>query len=286
MKRYNYIIFAATCLFLSSCQTDQTGNEITNGGSNYPEDNIVRISNSDVNIIKVKSEEEITTATLGLSIDCTSGENDTYDYNNQEWITTDGGGTWTTETSMLWESSSSINNLFAYSPYDSDFDNSIYAFSAMTDQSTAENIISSDFFTYITTDYTPGESLDLGQAIAIELKHKMVNLQINLTYGNEIADDEISGDIITVYAKTDITYTKSNDAVALKTDATINKITPYTNTDNATAQVIIAPQTIASGSSFIKFIMGNKKYYFITPEEYTFVSGNSYILDVKVGNDI
>jgi len=286
MKSYK-IYFTAIVLLFASCSSND---EITDNRSNFPADKAVRIATTVNKSLQTKSDG-VTPATkytgtdLGLSIDCTA--DDAYDYDNQKWSIADDGTTWTTLSQMLWKNATATNNIFAYAPYDAAFNATSYTFSAQQDQSSS--ILSSDFVTYKSDEYIAGKSLDGNQAIAVTFNHKMAKLKIVLTNGNQYTEDQLKNGIITVNAKTGISYTKSKDIATESSDATLQDITACKSTDAGVneAQVVIAPQSIESGKRFIKFVMTDpaKTYYFTTSEEYNFLSGDAYTLNIKIGKD-
>jgi len=285
MKSYK-IYFLAIVLLLASCSSND---EITDNADNFPADKVVRIATKVNNSLQttksLRSLVDYTGTDIGLSIDCTA--DDAYDYDNQKWSTADNGITWTTLSQMLWKNATATNNIFAYAPYDEEFNSTSYTFSAQQDQSLST--LSSDFVTYKSDGYVAGESLDDGQAIAVTFNHKMAKLKIVFTNGNQYTEDQLADYTLTVNAKTSADYIKSTDVATVSPDSTSQDIIGCNSSDAGIyeAQVVIAPQIIESGKKFIKFVMNDpeKTFYFTASEDYGFSSGYAYKLNVKIGKD-
>jgi len=280
MKSYKTVI-TSICLLLAACQSD---NYVLDENFNYQQNNKIRISATINNKLQTKgSGSEIYTdytenKTIGLIINCSDDNND---YSNAQWTYSSDTETWsnTSGTPMLWGNSTSTNTVLAYAPYNSIFDDESYTFSANTDQSTESNLAASDFVTYKAINYTPGtDSIE----IPIMFSHKLTKLIINFSHGDQY-DDNFTDYTVSINAKNKSTYTQSDDVDRVSITANTKDITPFLSGNKA--EVIIAPQTIIAGTRLITFNIDDDTYYFITPEEYTFASGEYTTLNIRIGKD-
>jgi len=275
---------------LASCQRDS---DVTDSFPNYPDNNQVGISTSvekGVKGMQTKFADEVSYTTysgktLGLCIDCLSDDGGSHDYTNVKWSTADAGASWYSESQMLWESAESENNIFAYAPYVTSYSSSsTLTFAVKSDQSTEEKVTASDFATFNADDYVPGEDLTSGQSIPVLFTHKMVKLFITFNHGDVFTDDEFTNYTVSVKAKGEVTCDPSDGSV-ITTTAAASSIVPMISQENNTAEVIIAPQTIAADAQFIELTINNTVYSFTMSSDYTFESGRPYSLKIKIGKD-
>jgi len=286
MKIYNIAIVAAAFM-MTACQKD---NSPLSSNNNYPEDGIVRVSTID-NGLQTKAEPTNTPYSgdsLGLSI--SYGDGDAYTKSNIFWSTIDGGSTWSPKDQMLWKDASTKASIFAYAPYDDSYtDLTNFSFSVQEDQSSNDALINSDLVTFSNTSYIPDDDLNDNKAIDIAFQHKMSQLVINFTNGNQY-DDHFTNYQVYVNAKKTADYTRDNSGENITaTNGTESDITANTDIADKTSKIIIVPQTIVQNIKFIKLTMNDNgnTYYLKVPtvDGYTFESGKSYTLNVRIGKD-
>ena len=154
--------------------------------SNYPADNVVRITTS-VDGMNTRASYGNSTAKLSSFGFCINNAgNAKYTYDNIK--VTQEGRNWNPATQMLWQNSTTAVDILAYAPYQETtedasgkvkvFGKTDYAFSVKEDQSNAEDY-SSDLIVYKKTGFKPESDLNTNQAVDVSFTHLLS--QLNLT---------------------------------------------------------------------------------------------------------
>ena len=142
--------------------------------SNYPADNVVRITTS-VDGMNTRASYGNSTAKLSSFGFCINNAgSDKYTYDNIK--VTQENGNWNPATQMLWKNSTTAVDILAYAPYQEStedangkvkvFGKTDYAFSVQADQSNAEDY-SSDLIVYKKTGFKPESDLNTNQAVDV-----------------------------------------------------------------------------------------------------------------------
>ena len=178
MKNIIYSIAVIVTVVLVSCSKSDAP------VSGYPADGVVRISPSvAAPLTRAEGSTEFNGSDLGLGL--FYGENDRYNRDNSFWTKDDESGNWNSDTPVLWKNAEAEALVYAFAPYSQDFNSigrSVY-WSIPSDQSAGLDC--ADYLWY--SDKVTPKDLKDGK-LDIELKHALLKLTINLTFGNEFGD--------------------------------------------------------------------------------------------------
>ena len=308
MKAIKILTMAAlaTAVF-ASCSNDEDLAQ-----SNYPMDNVVRITTS-VDGMNTRASYGNSTDKLKSFGFCIKNANsEKYTYDNIK--VTKEGNNWNPATQMLWQNSTTAVDILAYAPYQETtedangkvkvFGKSDYAFSVKADQSNAEDY-SSDLIVYKQTGFTPGSELNTSKAVDVAFTHLLSQLNLTIELRDQFNQDEkkpvteatvtdvkVNGTIIS--SKVD--FSASPISVQVDDTQEATAITPETTefkaagktTDHAAFNysAIVIPQTITAGNFSISFKVDGTDYIWTSTSDVNFVSGNKHQLSLLVGKDV
>ena len=301
MEKIKFLTMAALATaFFASCS-----NEDGLPQSNYPADNVVRITTS-VDGMNTRASYGGSTAKLSSFGFCINNAgSDKYTYDNIK--VTQENGKWNPATQMLWQNSTTAVDILAYAPYQANgnvkiFGKSDYAFSVKADQSNAEDY-SSDLIVFKQTGFTPVSELNTSKAVEVAFTHLLsqLNLIIELrdqfnTNNNTVTkgfvtDVKVNGTIIS--SKVDFSASPISVQVdGTQTAAITPETTGFTPAENATAHAvfnysaIVIPQTVAAGNFSISFKVNNTEYIWTATDAVTFESGKKHELHLLAGKDV
>ena len=279
--------------------------------SNYPADNVVRITTS-VDGMNTRASYGNSTDKLSSFGFCINNANSTtYTYDNVK--VTKEGSNWIPATQMLWQNSTTAVDILAYAPYQETtedatgkvkiFGKTDYAFSVQADQSDAEDY-SSDLIVYKQTGFTPGSELNTSKAVDVTFTHLLSQLNLTIELRDQFNQDEekpvTSATVTDVKVDGTLIRSKVNfaaDPISVQFDGRASKaITPETvaftkadkTTDHATFKysAIVIPQWIMAGSFCISFKVDGTDYIWTSTSDVEFVSGKKYDLLLLVGKDV
>ena len=302
MEKIKFLTMAALATaFFASCS-----NEDGLPQSNYPADNVVRITTS-VDGMNTRASYGGSTAKLSSFGFCINNAgSDKYTYDNIK--VTQENGKWNPATQMLWQNSTTAVDILAYAPYQANgnvkiFGKSDYAFSVKADQSNAEDY-SSDLIVYKQTGFTPGSELNTSKAVDVAFTHLLSQLNLTIELRDQFNQDEkkpVTSATVTD-VKVDGTYLRSKvnfaaDPISVLRDGRASTaITPETvafkkadkTTDHATFKysAIVIPQKVIAGQLCIKFKVDGTDYIWTGTDDALFESGKKYELHLLVGKDV
>ena len=307
MEKIKFLTMAALATaFFASCS-----NEDGLPQSNYPADNVVRITTS-VDGMNTRASYGGSTAKLSSFGFCINNAgSDKYTYDNIK--VTQENGKWNPATQMLWQNSTTAVDILAYAPYQETtedangkvkvFGKTDYAFSVKEDQSNAEDY-SSDLIVYKQTGFTPGTNLNTNQAVNVAFTHLLSQLNLTIELRDQFNQDEkkpVTSATVTD-VKVDGTFIRSKvnfaaDPISVQFDGMASKaITPETvafkkadkTTDHATFKysAIVIPQWIMAGVFCISFKVNGNDYIWTSTSDVNFVSGKKHDLLLLVGKDV
>ena len=279
--------------------------------SNYPADNVVRITTS-VDGMNTRASYGNSTAKLSSFGFCINNAgSDKYTYDNIK--VTQEGSNWNPATQMLWQNSTTAVDILAYAPYQETtedasgkvkvFGKTDYAFSVKEDQSNAEDY-SSDLIVYKKTGFKPESDLNTNQAVDVTFTHLLSQLNLTIELRDQFNQDEekpVTSATVTD-VKVDGTFIRSKvnfaaDPISVLRDGQASAaITPETvafkkadkTTDHATFKysAIVIPQKVIAGQLCIKFKVDGTDYIWTGTSDVEFVSGKKYDLLLLVGKDV
>nr|WP_287900719.1 fimbrillin family protein [Prevotella sp.] len=307
MKAIKILTMAAlaTAVF-ASCSNDEDLAQ-----SNYPMDNVVRITTS-VDGMNTRASYGNSTDKLSSFGFCINNANSTtYTYDNVK-VTKDGSN-WNPATQMLWQNSTTAVDILAYAPYQETtedangkvkvFGKTDYAFSVKEDQSNAEDY-SSDLIVYKQTGFKPGTELNTSKAVEVTFTHLLSQLNLTIELRDQFNQDEekpvTSATVTDVKVDGTLIRSKVNftaDPISVLRDGQASAaITPETvafkkadkTTDHATFKysAIVIPQTVLAGAFCISFKVDGTDYIWTATSDVKFVSGKKYDLHLLVGKDV
>ena len=307
MEKIKFLTMAALATaFFASCS-----NEDGLPQSNYPADNVVRITTS-VDGMNTRASYGGSTAKLSSFGFCINNAgSDKYTYDNIK--VTQENGKWNPATQMLWQNSTTPVDILAYAPYQETtedangkvkvFGKTDYAFSVKEDQSNAEDY-SSDLIVYKQTGFKPESDLNTNQAVDVTFTHLLSQLNLTIELRDQFNQDEkkpVTSATVTD-VKVDGTFIRSKvnfaaDPISVQFDGMASKaITPETvaftkadkTTDHATFKysAIVIPQWIRAGVFCISFKVNGNDYIWTSTSDVNFVSGKKHDLLLLVGKDV
>ena len=308
-----FAITAMAAAMFTSCS-----NEDELSQSNYPSDNIIRIT-AGVNNAKTRADETAGTPLKNpLSLTVVNKNTETtlakkYTYVNQVF-TKDENEVWKcSETKpLLWQNSETPVDIVAFAPaqegkFDGVYNNetrnySSFSYSVAANQSTeSEN---NDLLYYYAPNFKPGESLKDGK-LSIKMNHAFCMIDINVTLGTEFNVDGIpSASPITevtlggtkieanvnVAAATD-KITANSTAEAKDITATPGKFTTPENDDKEKPCIsrfscIAIPQTVGENTFKVSLKTADKLYEWTSKDPVKLESGYRYTLELSMGNNV
>ena len=306
-----FAITAMAAAMFTSCS-----NEDELSQSNYPSDNIIRIT-AGVNNAKTRAEGAGTPLENPLSLTVVNKYTETtlaakYTYVNKVFKKND--NVWTCSEAeaqtqpLLWQNKETLVDIAALAPaQEGKFDGvynketrkfSSFSYSVADDQSTSSD--NNDLLYYYAKDFKPGESLKDGK-LSIQMNHAFCMIDIVVTLGTEFNKPNVLDDspIVKVTlggtkiaANVDVTnapsvVTASGEATDITT--TKGSFTPAANEEaNAKScfSCIAIPQTVAANTFKVSLMTAGKRYEWTSADKVELKSGYKYTLELSMGNDV
>ena len=299
-----FAISAMAAAMITSCSSEDELSQ-----SNYPSDNIVRVT-AGVNNAKTRAEGAGTEMKKDFSLTIVNKNAPKYTYTDKVFSKT--SGDWACSETLLWQNSETTVDIAAFAPAQTGKFNGVYAegsiqpitYSVADDQSTASD--KNDLLYYYAKDFNPGTSL-VDKKLSIQFNHAFCMIDINVTLGTEFNKPEVlkESPIVKVTlggtkiaASVDVTnaasvVTASGEAADITT--TKGSFTPAENADkkadpeaNAISRFscIAIPQTVAANTFKVSLMTAGKLYEWTSDKEITLQSGYRYTLNLSMGNDV
>ena len=300
-----FAITAMAAAMFTSCS-----NEDELSQSNYPSDNIIRIT-AGVNNAKTRAEGAgVTQLEKPLSLTVVNKNEDAtlankYTYVNKVF-SKDENGAWNCSETLLWQKDTQPVDIVAFAPAPNDKFNGVYTdgsiqpitYSVADDQS--ESSDNNDLLYYYAKDFKPVDKL-VDKKLNIEMNHAFCMIDIVVTLGTEFNKPEVlkESPIVKVTlggtkiaANVDVTNAASvATASGEATDITTTKgtFTPAANAEvNAKScfSCIAIPQTVAANTFKVSLKTADKLYEWTSDKEITLQSGYRYTLELTMGNNV
>jgi hypothetical protein len=310
-----FAISAMAAAMITSCSSEDELSQ-----SNYPSDNIVRVT-AGVNNAKTRAEGQGVTAMdkpFSLTIVNKNTESTElakkYTYVDKVFSKSSSGD-WACSETLLWQKATIPVDIVAFAPAqegkfngvcDNDRNIKPIAYSVASDQSTSSD--NNDLLYYYAPGFNPGESLDKGK-LNIQFNHAFCMIDINVTLGTEFNKPNVlkESPIVKVTlggtkiaANVDVTnaasvVTASEEAAATDITTTKGSFTPAENADkkadpekNAISRFscIAIPQTVAANTFKVSLMTAGKRYEWTSAEPVELQSGYRYTLNLSMGNDV
>lgn len=308
-----FAITAMAAAMITSCS-----NEDELSQSNYPSDNIIRIT-AGVNNAKTRADGAAGTP-LKNPLSLTVVNNNTtdpvlaakYTYVNKVF-SKDDNGVWDCKETLLWQNSETPVDIVAFAPavdnnpFANVYDNetrkfSGFSYSVAANQSTESD--NNDLLYYYAQNIKPEKELVDGK-LSIQMNHAFCMIDINVTLGTEF---NVSG-VPTVSPITEVTLggtiteanvnvTNGTDKVTASTTAAAKDITATkgefeTPADNDKEKSCIShfscitvPQNVAAKTFKVSLKTADKLYEWTSEAAVELKSGYRYTLNLSMGNDV
>lgn len=295
-----FAITAMAAAMITSCS-----NEDELSQSNYPSDNIIRVT-AGVNNAKTRAEGAGTPLEQPLSLTVVNKNAPKYTYVDKLFSKT--SGDWACSETLLWQKSDALVDIVAFAPAQQSKFNGVYAngsiqpiaYSVADDQSTSS--ANNDLLYYYAKDFNPGESLDKGK-LKIQFNHAFCMIDINVTLGTELNKPdipttspitEVTLEGTKIEANVNVTnaaniVTASETATAAKiitTKGTFDKAANAETNAKSHFSCIVIPQNVAANTFKVSLKTAGKLYEWTSDKEITLQSGYRYTLNLSMGNDV
>lgn len=295
-----FAITAMAAAMITSCS-----NEDELSQSNYPSDNIIRVT-AGVNNAKTRAEGAGTPLEQPLSLTVVNKNAPKYTYVDKLFSKT--SGDWACSETLLWQKSDALVDIVAFAPAQQGKFNGVYAngsiqpiaYSVADDQSTKSD--NNDLLYYYAKDFNPGESLDKGK-LKIQFNHAFCMIDINVTLGTELNKPdipttspitEVTLEGTKIEANVNVTnaaniVTASETATAAKiitTKGTFDKAANAETNAKSHFSCIVIPQNVAANTFKVSLMTAGKRYEWTSAEPVELKSGYKYTLELSMGNDV
>ena len=308
-----FAISAMAAAMFTSCS-----NEDELSQSNYPSDNIIRIT-AGVNNAKTRAEGAgVTQLEKPLSLTVVNKNANTelankYTHVNKVF-SKDGNGVWNCSETLLWQNSETPVDIVAFAPAPNDKFNGVYTdgsikpitYSVADDQS--ESSDNNDLLYYYAQGFVPKEKLK-DKKLSIQMNHAFCMIDIVVTLGTEFNKPEVLDDspivkvtlggtkiaanvdvknattarFVTASGEaTDITTTKGTFTPAVDAEANAD---PEKNAISNFSCIAI-PQTVAAKTFKVSLKTADKLYEWTSDKEVVLQSGYRYTLELTMGNNV
>lgn len=295
-----FAITAMAAAMITSCS-----NEDELSQSNYPSDNIIRVT-AGVNNAKTRAEGAGTEMKNDFSLTIVNKNAPKYTYTDK--VFSKSSGDWACSETLLWQKSDALVDIVAFAPAQQSKFNGVYAngsiqpiaYSVADDQSTSS--ANNDLLYYYAKDFNPGESLDKGK-LKIQFNHAFCMIDINVTLGTEFNKPsipttspitEVTLEGTKIEANVNVTnaaniVTTSETATAAKiitTKGTFDKAANAEANAKSHFSCIVIPQNVAANTFKVSLKTAGKLYEWTSDKEITLQSGYRYTLNLTMGDNV
>ena len=304
-----FAISAMAAAMITSCSSEDELSQ-----SNYPSDNIVRVT-AGVNNAKTRAEGAGTEMKNNFSLTIVNKNAPKYTYTDK--VFSKSSGDWACSETLLWQKSDALVDIVAFAPAQTGKFNGVYAngsiqpitYSVASDQSTSSD--NNDLLYYYAPGFNPGTSL-VNKKLSIQFNHAFCMIDIVVTLGTEfnkpkVLDDspivkvtldgtKIAANVDVKNAATGSTTTTAASVVTASETATPTTITTtkgtFTKAANEEANAkscfscIAIPQTVAANTFKVSLMTAGKRYEWTSADKVELKSGYKYTLKLSMGNDV
>ena len=228
------------------------------------------IAPSRVTALDYQSTQIVAGQQVGVTI--TGAKTD--DHYNVAWSVGENGALTNTGNAVYYGSGDAT--IIAYHPYNSTWTGTSHSFSVNTDQSIEENYRNSDLL------WATAASSKTENAVPLTFTHKLAKINVTLVPEEDTMD--LSGATISICnTKISTTFNPTNGTISDASGDPQEIKAGVTTAEAYTASAIVVPQTVNSGSQFIKIALGEKIFYYTLSAGKELKSGYShnYTLTVK-----
>ena len=304
-----FAISAMAAAMITSCSSEDELSQ-----SNYPSDNIVRVT-AGVNNAKTRAEGQGVTAMdkpFSLTIVNRNTESTElaakYTYKDKVFSKSSSGD-WTCSETLLWQKATTPVDIVAFAPAqenkfrgvcDNDRNIKPITYSVASDQSTSSD--NNDLLYYYAPGFNPGKSL-VDKKLNIKFNHAFCMIDIVVTLGTEFNKPNVlkESPIVKVtlggtQIAANVDVTNAASVVTASETATPTTITTtkgtFTKAANEEANAkscfscIAIPQTVAANTFKVSLMTAGKRYEWTSADKVELKSGYKYTLELSMGNDV
>lgn len=281
--------------------------------SNYPSDNIIRIT-AGVNNAKTRADVKYSPMDKPFSLTIVNRNTESSElakkYTYVDKVFSKTSGDWACSETLLWQKATTPVDIVAFAPAqtgkfngvcDNDRNIKPITYSVATYQSTASD--NNDLLYYYAPGFNPGTSLDENGKLNIQFNHAFCMIDINVTLGTEfnkpailekspITEVTLEGTKI----EANVNVTNATNIVTASEEATAAKIITtkgsFDKAANAEAKAIsrfsciAIPQTVAANTFKVSLMTAGKLYKWTSADPVELKSGYRYTLNLTMGNDV
>lgn len=303
-----FAITAMAAAMITSCSSEDELSQ-----SNYPSDNIVRVT-AGVNNAKTRADVKYSPMDKPFSLTIVNRNTESSElakkYTYVDKVFSKTSGDWACSETLLWQKATTPVDIVAFAPAqtgkfngvcDNDRNIKPITYSVATDQSTASD--NNDLLYYYAPGFNPGTSLDENGKLNIQFNHAFCMIDIIVTLGTEfnkpailekspITEVTLEGTKI----EANVNVTNAANIVTASEEATAAKIITTKGTfdkaANAEAKAIshfsciAIPQTVAANTFKVSLMTAGKPYKWTSAEPVELKSGYRYTLNLTMGNDV
>lgn len=308
-----FAISAMAAAMITSCSSEDELSQ-----SNYPSDNIVRVT-AGVNNAKTRADVKYSPMDKPFSLTIVNRNTESSElakkYTYVDKVFSKTSGDWACSETLLWQKATIPVDIVAFAPAqegkfkgvcDNDRNIKPIAYSVASDQSTKSD--NNDLLYYYAPGFNPGKSL-VDKKLNIQFNHAFCMIDINVTLGTEFNKPEVlkESPIVKVTlggtkiaANVDVLNTASvvaasGEATPTTITTTKGSFTPAENADkkadpekNAISRFscIAIPQTVAGKTFKVSLMTADKLYEWTSAEPVELKSGYRYTLELSMGNNV
>ena len=309
-----FAITAMAAAMITSCSSEDELSQ-----SNYPSDNIIRIT-AGVNNAKTRAEGAGTEMKNDFSLTIVNKNTEKPElaskYSYTDKVFSKKSGDWACSETLLWQNATTPVDIVAFAPAQDGKFSGVYAdgsinpitYSIATDQSKKSD--NNDLLYYYAPGFNPGEGL-VDKKLNIQFNHAFCMIDINVTLGTEFNKPDIlekspitevilegtkieaNVDVKNAAGSTTTTaasvVTASNTATAAKITTTNGSFSTAANAEtNAISRFscIAIPQTVAANTFKVSLKAAGKLYEWTSAEPVVLKSGYRYTLNLTMGNNV
>lgn len=299
-----FAITAMAAAMITSCSSEDELSQ-----SNYPSDNIIRIT-AGVNNAKTRAEGTGVSAMdkdFSLTIVNKNAEStlaNKYTYINK--VFSKKTGDWACSETLLWQNATTPVDIVAFAPAQDGKFSGVYAdgsikpitYSIADDQSTWSD--NNDLLYYYAPGFNPGESL-VDKKLNIQFNHAFCMIDINVTLGTEfnkpdilekspITEVTLEGTKIKanvdVKNATNIVTASEEAAKIITTKGSFDKAANAEAKAISRFSCIAIPQMVAANTFKVSLKTANKLYEWTSKDAVKLESGHRYTLNLTMGDDV
>ena len=300
-----FAITAMAAAMITSCS-----NEDELSQSNYPSDNIIRVT-AGVNNAKTRADETGTPLNNNFSLTIVNKNTQNaelakkYTYINKEFSKS--SGDWDCTETLLWQNATTPVDIVAFAPAQEGKFSAVYAdgsfkpvaYSVAKDQTTADD--KNDLLYYYAKDFNPGESLDKGK-LKIQFNHAFCMIDINVTLGTEfnkpailetspitqvtLGGTKIDANVDVTNATNIVTASSAAAANIITTNGTFTKAADAEKNGISRFSCIVIPQNVAANTFTVSLKTANKLYEWTYDKAVELKSGYRYTLNLTMGDNV